>query len=367
MKIQKSDQNFPLIEYAKSDSPKQWGQKHGEHFRAGIKELYTIRKELMLAKSPHLQDKLDELALIQYQTTKKQCPQLVEELDGIIEGSALGLTEIVVLNNYTDFRDITLEDEGCSTVHLQNDKGVFSGQTWDMHGSARDYLCLIHTPKTNHQSESLVLSLVGCLGLMGMNTQKNLIGVNNINTLKAKAGLIWPALVRQCLMANSFEGMRQFLQEAEVTSGHNYMISSNQGGEHWEISPKAKQKVSSLGPHDQGVIYHTNHCLGSDNQKLEMKNSLSSTTHARYDLIQAKASKAHDFESLYQLLTDHENYPKSICSHYTVAALDPSYTCGGGVAEMKTGKVRFWRGCPLHDSNFKQYDYKLENNHFVRV
>ena len=47
--------------------------------------------------------------------------------------------------------------------------------------------------------------------MMGINTSKNLIGVNNINTANAQAGLIWPALVRKVLKETNLSGMRQKL------------------------------------------------------------------------------------------------------------------------------------------------------------
>ena len=80
-----------------------------------------------------------------------------------------------------------------------------------------------------------------------INTYKNLIGVNNINTANAQAGLVWPALVRKVLKETNLSGMRQKLIEAPVTSGHNYLISSLEGGEHWEITPRLQEKVAEMG------------------------------------------------------------------------------------------------------------------------
>ena len=105
---------FPLITYAKGKSPLQWGQEHGETYKVAIKELFEIRKTLMLAKNPALGRKLDELAMEQFEHSKKFAPDIATELEGIAQGSGLSLTDIVILNNYTDFRDIILPEEGCS-------------------------------------------------------------------------------------------------------------------------------------------------------------------------------------------------------------------------------------------------------------
>lgn len=358
---------FPYIKYQPGQSSKQWGQFHGEEFKTAIRELAEIRKHLMLAKNPALNRKLDELAMEQLELSRKFAPHLVSEIEGIAEGCGLSLTDMVILNNYTDFRDISLPDEGCSTVHIQTPTEILSGQTWDMHRSAKNYMCLIHVPEANNHSAQLVLSLVGCVGLMGVNTHNGLIGVNNINTANAKTGLIWPLLVRKTLEADSLGKMRDTLLNAPVTSGHNYLISSPLGGEHLEITPTVAEKVSALSHGQVGGIFHTNHCLGYEVEKLEDKSSMSSTTYKRYELLSKKTYKVTDLTDFKHLLTDHDEFPMSICSHFENGAQDPSFTCGGGVSDLKTGTHFFWRGCPAHDDDYKEYEFQLEGLDFKKI
>tara|TARA_B100000029_G_scaffold469751_1_gene507915 strand:- start:75 stop:1202 length:1128 start_codon:yes stop_codon:yes gene_type:complete len=349
--------DFPYIKYEPSKTYREWGMAHGESFKEGIRELLEIRKELMLKKNPSLSGEIDSLAQLQFNITKDFAPEITEEIEGIAQGADLSISEIVILNNYTDFRDIQLPEEGCSTVHVQKNNEILSGQTWDMHGSAKRFVNVIHVPKTPTTPEAIVFSLIGCVGLMGVNTSQNLIGVNNINTANAQAGLIWPALVRKVLKEKSLSGMRTKLTSAPVTSGHNYLLTSPEGGEHWEITPHLQEKVASLKEKEDGVVFHTNHCLGKDVKLDEDEKSLSSTTHARYDLLNKKAGDVKNFGQLKSLLMDHEEHPKSICCHYQSGAQDPSMTCGGGIADFKNKDYFFWRGCPVYDSNFKSYSF----------
>lgn len=358
---------FPLIEYQIGKSNFEWGLFHGEAYRTPIKELAEIRKELMLAKNKSIIKHLDRLALEQFEFTKKFAPRIASEMEGIKVGSNLTLTEIVILNNYTDFRDITLPDEGCSTVHIQTkNHEILTGQTWDMHRSAKNYMSLIHIPKNENHSEQLILTLVGCVGLMGINTERALIGVNNINTTNAKTGLIWPALVRQVIEKNSLSLMRQELLNAPVTSGHNYLISTLEGGEHLEITPTISEKVSSLTKGQVGSIFHTNHCVASEIQKIEDKSSMSSTTFNRWNLLSTKTCDVNSFKDFKNLLINHDEFPKSICSHFENGAQDPSFTCGGGIANLNSGEILFWRGCPTHDNDYKEYAFQIENGQFIK-
>ncbi|MBK26295.1 MAG: hypothetical protein CME70_20010 [Halobacteriovorax sp.] len=356
-----TDCNFPIIAYEKDKSPRQWGQYHGEAFKTAIKELYEIRIELMLAKNPALKNYITPLANEQLEASRKFAPLITEELEGIAEGAGLTTEQIVILNNYTDFRDIEMPEEGCSTVHVSLDGEVYSGQTWDMHSSAKNYVSIIKTPEAHGFPASVIFSLVGCVGMMGVNSHKALIGVNNINTSNARAGLIWPVLVRKCLQSKNLASMRDVLVNSPVTSGHNYIISDPTGGEHWEITPIKQEMVGAVGANENGGVFHTNHCLGKEIKKLEDQTSASSTTHARWDLLTKKVPNVKSYDDLKSLLQDHDGHPKSICSHFESGAQDPSMTCGGGIAHLTSNDLYFWRGCPVHDSNFVEYSFKLES------
>ena len=352
-----TDQGFPQINYQIGKSFLQWGQHHGEQFKDAIAELVEIRRGLMLERNPFLRPKLTELAHQQFDITKSYCPEICDEIEGIAQGSGRSIEEIVILNNYTDFRDLQLPEEGCSTIHKKNDKVNLVGQTWDMHGTAKNYVCVINAPATEHIPAATIFSLVGCVGMMGVNSNKLFIGVNNINTNNARVGLIWPALVRKCLMSSHLRELRTVLTTAPVTSGHNYLIADFNKGEHWEISPDIIEKVRDS--ESDTYNFHTNHCLGPETTEVEDKKSISSTTYNRFELLENKYMNINSQNDFIDLLKDHDGYPKSICSHYVSGGQDPSLTCGGGVFDFNTNELHLWRGCKEHDSNYKEYNFSL--------
>ncbi|MCB9062977.1 MAG: hypothetical protein H6622_15755 [Halobacteriovoraceae bacterium] len=358
---------FPIISYEKNKGPEDWGLAHGEEFSKAIAELIKIRKELMISKNPSIKNKLEELAMEQFSISGNYAPEVAREIEAIARGAGCSITDIVILNNYTDFRDIEMPQEGCSTIHIQNNQHYISGQTWDMHRSAKDFMCLIEIPETEIGPSSLVLSLVGCVALMGINSIGNIIGVNNINTKNARVGLIWPLLVRHLLNFSTLNEIDNQLHTAPVTSGHNYMVSTRDGGRMYEITPEHRANVSQCNTGDEKAIFHTNHCLDEQIQKLEDRISLSSTTFDRYNIINKNIESVHDAAGLINLLQSHENYPKSICSHFESGAQDPSFTCAGGVFDSLGGDILFWRGCPEYDKNYISHQYKLAKKEFKRT
>ncbi|EQC44185.1 acyl-CoA--6-aminopenicillanic acid acyltransferase [Bacteriovorax sp. Seq25_V] len=347
------DLDLPELVYSKDKSAFENGLSHGEQYKDAIRDLANIRRDLMLRKNPALKTSISPLAKEQLLATKAFCPDSALELEGIAKGANLSIEDIIILNNYTDFRDITLPDEGCTSIYSSLSGSSVSGQTWDMHESAKNFLCVIK------EEDKVVFSLVGCLGLMGVNKHGLFIGVNNINTTDAKVGIVWPALVRHALQVNSLDSMRSLITRAEVTSGHNYLISDKSQGEHWEITPSVKGLVSKASLNDKKTIFHTNHCLNKDVIAIEDSASISSTTHARFEICNKYENQINDVTSMEAFLKSHENHPKSICSHYNSGVQDPSMTCGGAVFDSATMKLKLWKGCEEFDSNYKDRTYNL--------
>lgn len=347
------DCGFPHLVYSQDLTIEDFGHYHGETFKDGIKELSSIRKNLMLQKSPHLKNALLPLAKEQWELTEKYFPKEAKELKAISEASSVSITDLVILNNYTDFRDINLPEEGCSTVGLNQSQPV-CGQTWDMHSSAKDFICTIERP-----GEWITFSLVGCLGMMGANRYGLFIGVNNINTKDANPGVLWPAFIRNSLSTKTIEELRILLKDTPFTGAHNYLISDGSEFEHWEASPTRKTIASSLKTGETGVIYHTNHCLSPELKEIEETLGQNSTSKDRFQLLEAKKNLLKDPLDLINLLQDHTGYPKSLCGHFQSGAQDPSITCGGGVFDHETKGFFLWRGCKVEDKNYAHRTLKL--------
>jgi len=370
-----TDQGFPRIIYAPGDTPRQWGRAHGETYRAGIRELAAIRTRLLRARSPWLDDeRLTKLARAQWQATLTYDRLLGEELEGIRDGAAVSITDLVVLNNYTDFRDIRAEadgsdgnaalagtsagdaamvdDAGCTVVYAQYDGRAIAGQTWDMHASAKNYIASIEIPIDHEGRRLQMFSLVGCMGLMGFAPRGAMVGVNNLNSRGARPGVLWPAVVRKVLSQPDHASMVRELTSAPVTSGHNYLLAAPDRAEMWEVMPGLSQRVAAQAAGQDGFLFHTNHCVGERTVAREDIAARSATTLIRYDLVEKKMPAVRSLDDLRRLLEDHDNYPLGICSHFQSGAADPSQTCGGAVGDLTTGEIHMWRGCRQYDANF---------------
>ncbi|MHB2016434.1 MAG: C45 family peptidase, partial [Candidatus Xenobia bacterium] len=122
-------------------TPRQRGEQHGEALREQVRQLFEIRRELLYKRSP-VKDpaRITRLADAQWAVSERYFPGLCEEMDGIARAAGVTREAMVILNNYTDFRDIGPGVEGCTAVYVHHDDGVYLGQTWDMHASAEPFV-----------------------------------------------------------------------------------------------------------------------------------------------------------------------------------------------------------------------------------
>lgn len=313
--------------------PRERGQYMGEQLRSSIQELFLIRQELLLKRSPHLKDQLKALAEDQLQATYQFNPLLLWEIQSIAEASQLESWQIALLNNYTDFRDIHLSDEGCSSFSVQS---VHAGQTWDMHQSALDHLCLIHFQGPRKKT---ILSVSGCLALMGVNEQQLFVGINNIATRSQSKGVIWPALVRDLLETPNVTQAQKRLLKAKVCGGHAYLLADPQNHALWEISPDEQIKL----PH-QEILTHANHSLSAQFEKIEIKSLRSGTTEQRQKIL--NSHKDWNKEAVLKLFRT--SYPEGLEVPRTGEDLHKSSTIAGVYYHFSQRKLSFWENSSDH-------------------
>ena len=127
------------------------GRVHGETFRDDIRALAEIRTHLIaqawLVEGP---ERVRERAAEHLPLLAEYDADLYQEFQGIAEASGLSEPELLILNHYTDLRDLGLAkaamEEGCTILHTRYDNEVLIGQTWDMHATAGPYVIMVYLP-----------------------------------------------------------------------------------------------------------------------------------------------------------------------------------------------------------------------------
>jgi isopenicillin-N N-acyltransferase-like protein len=289
-------------------NPHGWGEQHGEAFRDDIRRLYEIRLGLTLEKTD-LVDEQTVLALAEHHLPLLRAfdDALFDEVQGLARGAGLTPAQVVVLNHYTDLRDLRKKDlqalgtqkdpGGCTTLFVDDGHERLLGQTWDMHGSAEPFALLLTVPqdpdvedtrpttkKTSAAGvpcagQTVLFTITGCLGMTGMSSWGLGLTINNLNGVEARVGVVWPAFVRKALRQRTARDAMRLLGQTVVGSGRHYVFADDRDVFGVETSATKTKVIFDGGP---GPYVHTNHCI--DEEMAPTARILpGSTTVARYE------------------------------------------------------------------------------------
>lgn len=362
------------LELARGASSRQWGQAHGETFRGEIRSLAEIRIYL----TTKLGRFADAAAVLL--TAEAHLPvlaaydrELYEELCGIAEGAAVSPAHVVVLNHYTDLRDIDPDhphgpegagtpgraedavpegsdrggdqDGGCSILWTMTAGGPILAQTWDMHATAIPYVMMLHVPgRGPEQPEMWLFTLTGCLGMTGLNQHGMGMAINNLHSKDGRVGVVWPALVRRALREHTARGARDVVLESPIGSGHHYLVADAQAAFGIETSGTLRRLVLDLAEADaaEPAYVHTNHCL---NPAVGAASRVppASTTYDRYERLRAsvEARPVADVHDAWARLGSHDGYPRSVCTNMATPE-NPHGAATCGAVAMELGSRRVW-------------------------
>lgn len=307
----------PTVLCIQNSNSSQRGQEHGETLREHVQAMAKIRIDLMCSETDYrTEQEVLQLARRHLPFLESYDVDLYDELVGIAVGSNLTPEHIVVLNHYTDMRDIKGDSGGCSSVYLPPPGGPVLGQTWDIHASAMEHVVILDL------GETLIFSVAGCLGMTGMNQYSVGVTVNNLTSLDARVGVVWPAVVRKALKQSSAEKAKESIWQTRLGSGHHYLVADQQDAFGIETSG-TKKKITQQG--GSQIHFHTNHCLDQEMACTATIKS-TSTTHARYNTLeQLLKNPPTSATDLYETL-----------GHVSIAPTtsDLTATCGAFVMDL---------------------------------
>ena len=281
---------------------------------------------------------------------ERYAPHLVEELQGIGEATGLSLAELVVVGGFTDFIDTVYNlkattspvpahagADNCTAFLVPGERaangGGFYGQTWDMHDTATPHVVMLRG-EPEGKPAFLAFTTVGCVGMIGMNSEGVAVGINNLSGADGQVGVTWPFVVRKMLEQRTAKDALACITSAKLAGAHNYLLMDASGtGYSVEAMPTATH-VTELG---SDPLVHTNHCLFDSTHAVERKREAASQESSEARLRKGYGLLAKDGlteEDLQALTRD----PEAVC----VSSKPPFHieTCGAAIMRPATGD--FW-------------------------
>ncbi len=352
------------------------GRQHALAFPSEIKELTEDRLHLSSNKNWTGQElsRQEVLALGQacLPYHEAYAPELMDELRGMSEVSGLGLTELMILNGFTDFVDTIYSADEVILRQLKGTNGAiksssapasspifahpaaddctafiisaqaaaegqgFIGQTWDMHETATPYVILLRGRPANGLS-FLTLTIIGCVGMIGMNEAGIAVGINNLVAGDGRVGVTWPFVVRKILAQDNLEAALACLTQAQLAGGHNYLLADSTGRGYNVEAMASRYHVQEI---NSGALVHTNHCLISQNITVERARLPRSRASSETRLSRAQEILNRGSITLADLLalTRDHSAVNGICVHPE----EPFFVESCGAAIMRPATREFW-------------------------
>lgn len=317
----------------KALGPEKIGEVHGETFKKEIRELFNIRYELLQKFLKGWNAAEIEAPCVHAYKALQAHPELLAEFHGIQRASGLSHVELMILNNYTDLRDFSGNDDqaptedGCSALTLHTPRLRWAGQTWDMHASATPYTLLM-----NYADGTRVLTITGCLGLAGLNSHGFSVLINNMHCREFTENHIpWPALVRLLLREKTAIDAAKVLQNNLPCSGHSYLLCDEKNSINIETTG-IRSEITGQIRESNGYLLHTNHYIGNL-KKQEIMDRQSPTTHRRMQAMEnyfkSQALSQFTEEAIKKEVFIDGAVAKEVCIEPDPIDPHKAMTCGG--------------------------------------
>lgn len=334
------------------------GRQHGERFAEQIARFAEDRLDQCLATATEAGLSLDRQQVLEFCESilphhRNYAPRAYQELAGIAEAAGLSLPMLMICNGLTDIRDAVCNPQPprqpgqCTSWMVApdatSDGYVLAGQTWDMHGSARDYVVAFRRRPIDAPA-SLTVTTVGCLPLIGINQAGIAIGNNNLQPTDARQGLIYLAIISHALEQTTLAAAVNLITAAPRCSGHNYYLAHADGS---LVNIETTAELAEVITPAAAFYAHTNHYLTPALQARQSPDTPSESSLwrlSRIDQLLHQHAGLIDPAVMMQIMRDQAGHGD--CNICRTDPADPAPTCAAVVMSPATGRIWATKGPP---------------------
>ncbi|MCE8021691.1 peptidase C45 acyl-coenzyme A--6- aminopenicillanic acid acyl-transferase [Halomonas sp. MCCC 1A11036] len=248
-------------------------------------------------------------------------PAILEEMNGIAWGAGVDFIDILTLNCRSEIA-LTQANGGCSAFSLQRHGQQWLAQNWDWRHDQLDNVVALHI-RGDGRPELVSIGEAGMVGKIGMNACGVGVCLNAIRSQTCGAGLPIHIALRKILESPDYDSALAVATHDRVCSPAHFLLASAQGDN--EEGQAVGLEVQSgepgrISPRD-GIVTHTNH-LYADNTPCPVQDFPRIDSHPRLCRLDALLhdelvpDARLDEASLFDILSDHQGAPLSICRHF---------------------------------------------------
>lgn len=296
-------------------SPEERGFQYGREAAPQIHDNLQFYKN-MFATYGISWEKAKATAMQYVPSIRDYLPEAIPEIEAIAKGSGCEFEEILALNCRSEI--IFAMPDGCSSLgalpELTDNGHTYLGQTWDWLRPANKTTVVLEVHPENGPS-MVICAEAGIIGGKGLNSSGLGVCLNALSIGRGRIGvplhIMYRAILTQKIISNALD----CVAHPQRAGCGNFAIGSSDGFlMNVEFTP---DNFDVLMP-TQNLMCHTNHYLsslfrGQDTFKRDLCDTFVRLN--RIKRLALLAKKPFTAELLKTILSDHKNYPDSVCSH----------------------------------------------------
>ncbi|HLF26262.1 MAG TPA: C45 family peptidase [Anaerolineae bacterium] len=278
-------------------------------------------------------------------------PQYVEELRGMAEGSGVDFEDILVCNCLEELTSDMLF-ERCTVVAFNNDHTVdghvYLGHNEDWLPHDQDLQYLVRA-EPEGELPFLALAYGGLLCNIGFNAAGIAQCINSVYPTGVRLGIPRVFIGRAVLAAPRIGRAMYRAVHPRRAAGYNHLLADD-NGELYNVEVASDRFDVLYG--EDGFLTHANHYTSPRLRDFEEQPDQLTGSHVRNNRARRLAQQLIRrgkvrIEDVQAILSDHVNYPGSICSHAKdLPILDESVTIGSLVIDLNARTLWYCYGNP---------------------
>jgi isopenicillin-N N-acyltransferase-like protein len=314
------------------------GRAHGETFRERVQRACAFYLDELFAGVP-----LDRAALRARAETiaaivRRLAPPQADEIAGIAAGAGLPPWQVHLLNARTEILNARVGE--CSALYFAT-SGV-QGQTWDWVEPLEE-LCVVITHTRTDGHRYVAFGEPGMVGKIGLSAAGVGVCLNILFAPHDLSGLPVHVLIGAILNAASYDEARATIDVAGRGKASHLLVGSADGR---AVSVEFFGDERHLLEPVDGVLLHTNHCLGrgAAGRTAALANSC-----ARYDDLarEVAANPARDLARAREILSSTAGGDDALLREYRPSEVFPGQrvgSCATALMELGPRRLHLRRG-----------------------
>ena len=346
---------LPIIDVAGSHV--EIGRAIGETLREGFQAVADNYRERLEASIGWHQAMAIARALIPY--AEANLPDCMDEIHGMADGSCLEFSEIFSMNALQETIFLAQDEagpsaqptdsvEGCTSLAVTGEMSenghVLLGHNEDA-SPIRSALPYVVRAKPDEGPAFVGFAYSTLLLYQGMNE----CGIGSVgNALYVRdmrSGTPKLLAYRDVLASKYLEDAIRRTHREHRANGNNHLLA-NEYGEIYDVEVSGRDSAL-FAPIDDYFV-HTNHIRDPRLRSIESTDDVLNST-MRQTRVERRLNQMRGrltVERVFEILSDHSNYPRSVCKHYDEQHNQGSETVGSVVVDLTAGEIHVRAGHP---------------------